>query len=207
MIAFIEGKIAEKGVDSVTVDTGGVGWDLRCSAQTSRSLPQPGASARVYTRMIVREDAMDIYGFATQDERMMFDRLRDVSGIGAKSALSVLSALSARELISCVSASDVAALSKAPGVGKKTAARIIMELRDKLNLPDQPYMEAGTVAAGGAQSDAVSALTALGYSALEAQKLVGRVMAVRLEGAGMEDGNAPYSTEEIVRDALRMSRL
>jgi len=207
MIAFLEGKIAEKNIDSVIVDTGGVGWDLRCSMQTSRSLPQLGANARVYTRMIVREDAMDIYGFAAQDERMMFDKLRDVSGIGAKSALSILSTLSVKDLLSCVSASDISSLSKAPGIGKKTAARIIMELRDKLKLPDQPFTDITPSQIGSAQAEAVSALAALGYSAQEAQKLVARVIAVRLEGLGTEGGASAYSTEDIVRDALRMIRL
>ncbi|MDR2505842.1 MAG: Holliday junction branch migration protein RuvA [Oscillospiraceae bacterium] len=215
MFAYIEGNIAEKNTDSIVIEAGGIGWELRCSLQTIRSLPPPGASAKVYTRMRVSENAPpELFGFATREERTMFEKLCTVNGVGAKSAQSLLSALTVKELLAALSSSNVAQISKAQGIGRKTAERIIMDLRDKLlplaekyfgaqgQLPDMPQSETTPTALYGAQSDAASALASLGFPASEAKLLVARVIGVRMEG-----GEAIGSAEEIVRDALRMRNM
>lgn len=178
MIALLEGKIAEKSEGEVIVMTaGGVGYRLMCSVNTLSTLPQAGESCRIYTHMNVREDAMELYGFLHTEERDMFRRLISVSGIGPKSALFVLGSMPLPELRLAILTGDTAALSRAPGVGKKTAQRISLELKDKLT---QDALSAGVVTedslvvgsvdapAQDALSEALQALKALGYSPQEA---------------------------------------
>ncbi len=179
MIAFIEGKVADKAPGELVLSAGGVGYLLMCSNSTLAEAPARGETWRCYTVLNVREDAMELFGFATRQERTMFRRLCSVTGVGAKTALGVLSALSVRDLSIAIVTGDVAALSRAPGIGKKTAQRIVLELKDKV---EQQDVEAGGAAAApkaapvsSAQQEAQAALQALGYTAAEAAKALSRV--------------------------------
>ena len=180
MIAFIEGKVAEKNHGELIINAGGVGFLLMCSNATIAAAPEMGKEWRCYTVMNVREDAMELFGFATKQEREMFKRLCTVTGVGAKTALGVLSALPLRDLSIAIVTGDVNALSRAPGIGKKTAQRIVLELRDKVEQQDIPAPKNAPAApvsapAGGIQKEAQAALQALGYTAAEAAKAISRV--------------------------------
>ena len=179
MITFIEGKVAEKNPgELVMMSAGGVGFSLMCSNATLSAAPGKGETWRCYTVMNVREDAIELFGFASRQEREMFRRLCTVTGVGAKTALGVLSALSLRDLSVAIVTGDVTALSRAPGIGKKTAQRIVLELKDKVE--QQDVSAPGAVApvsapAGSAQQEAQAALQALGYTAAEAARAVNLV--------------------------------
>ena len=178
MIAFIEGKVAEKNPGELVLNAGGVGFSLMCSSTTLSAAPGTGESWRCYTVMNVREDAMELFGFATKQEREMFRRLCTVTGVGAKTALGVLSALPMRELSIAIVTGDVTALSRAPGIGKKTAQRIVLELKDKVEQQDVSVPAGGAPAsapATSAEQEALAALQALGYTAAEAARAVSAV--------------------------------
>ena len=178
MIAFIEGKVAEKNPGELVLSAGGVGFSLMCSSATLAAAPGTGENWRCYTVMNVREDAMELFGFATKQEREMFRRLCTVTGVGAKTALGVLSALPMRELSVAIVTGDVTALSRAPGIGKKTAQRIVLELRDKVEQQDVSVPAGGAPAsapATSAEQEALAALQALGYTAAEAARAVSAV--------------------------------
>ena len=178
MIAFIEGKVAEKNPGELVLNAGGVGFSLMCSSATLSAAPGTGESWRCYTVMNVREDAMELFGFATKQEREMFRRLCTVTGVGAKTALGVLSALPMRELSVAIVTGDVTALSRAPGIGKKTAQRIVLELKDKVEQQDVSVPAVGAPAsapATSAEQEALAALQALGYTAAEAARAVSAV--------------------------------
>lgn len=180
MIAFIEGKIAEKNPGELVMNAGGVGFSLMCSNATLSAAPEMGREWRCYTVMNVREDAMELFGFATKQEREMFRRLCSVTGVGAKTALGVLSALPLRDLSIAILTGDVAALSRAPGIGKKTAQRIVLELKDKVEQQDVSMTKNAPAApvsapAGGIVREAQAALQALGYTSAEAARAVNLV--------------------------------
>ena len=180
MIALIEGKIAEKNHGELVILAGGVGFSLMCSNATISAAPEMGKEWRCYTVMNVREDAMELFGFATKQEREMFRRLCGVTGVGAKTALGILSALPLRDLSIAIVTSDVNALSRAPGIGKKTAQRIVLELRDKVEQQDVSLPKGAPAAivsapAGGIQKEAQAALQALGYTAAEAARALSAV--------------------------------
>lgn len=178
MIAFIEGKVAEKNPGELVLNAGGVGFSLMCSSATLSAAPGTGESWRCYTVMNVREDAMELFGFATKQEREMFRRLCTVTGVGAKTALGVLSALPMRELSIAIVTGDVTALSRAPGIGKKTAQRIVLELKDKVEQQDVSVPAGGapvSAPATSAEQEALAALQALGYTAAEAARAVSAV--------------------------------
>lgn len=180
MIAFIEGKVAEKNPGELVVSAGGVGFSLLCSNATIAAAPEIDKPFRCYTVMNVREDAMELFGFATKLEREMFRKLCTVTGVGAKTALGILSALPLRELSIAIVTGDATALSRAPGIGKKTAQRIILELRDKVEQAEvssaAPGASAAPIApAGGIQREAQAALQALGYTSAEAARALNLV--------------------------------
>ena len=179
MITFIEGKVAEKNAgELVMMSAGGVGFSLMCSNATLSAAPGKGETWRCYTVMNVREDAIELFGFASRQEREMFRRLCTVTGVGAKTALGVLSALPMRELSIAIVTGDVAALSRAPGIGKKTAQRIVLELKDKVEQQDVSAPGAAapvSAPVGSAQQEAQAALQALGYTAAEAARAVNLV--------------------------------
>lgn len=181
MYAFIEGQVCEKAAGTLVLLAGGVGYQLNCSMTTLQAAPPMGETMRCYTYLSVREDAMELYGFATREERSLFLSLTGISGVGAKMALALLGAMPLRELSLAILLGDVTALSRAPGIGKKTAQRIALELKDKISQADVNGAEEKTPAAdahalsGSAVSDAMEALTALGYSGTEARDALMKV--------------------------------
>ena len=197
MYAFIEGKVCEKTNGTLVLMAAGVGWQLNCSNTTLQAAPALGETMRCQTVLSVREDAMELYGFATKEEKEMFLRLTAISGVGPKMALGLLGAMPLRDLNMAILLDDVQALSRAPGIGKKTAQRIAMELKDKISQADvsSPVGAVGVPAAESGNADAVTealeALTALGYSAQEARSALSRVKD--------QSGKA----EELIRLALR----
>ena len=197
MYAFIEGEVCEKLNGTLVLLASGVGWQLNCSNNTLQAAPPLGEKMRCYTFLSVREDAMELFGFATREEKEMFLQLTSVSGIGPKTALGVLGAMPLRDLNLAILLGDVNALSRAPGIGKKTAQRIALELKDKIAQAD---VSAAAVPAAGAPVSAVSpdavteaieALISLGYSSTEARNAI---TAVR------DQTDKP---EELIRLALR----
>ena len=180
MIDFIEGTVESKAPGELVLSAGGVGFLLMCSNTTLAEAPAKGEKWRCHTLLNVREDAMELFGFATRQERAMFKRLCQVTGVGAKTALGVLSALPLRDLSVAIVTGDAAALSRAPGVGKKTAQRIVLELKDKVEQQDISAASAAGAAApaamvGDAQREAQAALQALGYTAAEAARAINLV--------------------------------
>src|SRR3954462_2156663 len=147
MIALIRGVLIEKHPNQVIVDTGGVGYDIAIPVSTFTMLPEAGAEVRLRIHTHVREDALSLYGFFTQDEKALFEKLISVSGIGPTLAVKILSGLAAPDLILSIRRGEVEQLVKVPGVGKKTAERMVLELRDKL--PAMTGEESGVPAAEG----------------------------------------------------------
>ncbi len=197
MYAFIEGTVCEKTGGSLVIQAGGVGYLLTCSLSTIQAAPAVGETMRCLTYFSVREDAMELFGFATREEKEMFLQLTSVSGIGPKTALGVLGAMPLRELNLAILLGDVNALSRAPGIGKKTAQRIALELKDKISQSD---VSAAAVPAQGAAapalspdavSEAIEAMIALGYSSTEARNAISQVR---------DQTDKP---EELIRLALR----
>ena len=165
MIGRIHGKLVEKHPPQIVVDVQGVGYELDVPMSTFYQLPATGAEVTLYTHLAVREDAHQLFGFATEPERRAFRQLLRISGVGARTALSVLSGLSVADLRDAVSAQDGGRLTKIPGIGKKTAERLLLELRDKL---DAVTVAAGASKGDGQTGDISNALLALGYNEREA---------------------------------------
>lgn len=176
MYAHIDGVLAEKGADALVIDCGGVGYELICSRTTISAAPRVGERMKCFTVLSVREDALELFGFATREEKALYEKLRAVSGIGPRTALNMLSALSVRELSVAIVTGDVNAISRAPGVGKKTAQRVVLELREKI---DNAALEGAAAlpasAVTGPVGEAIEALMALGYSAQDAQRAIAAV--------------------------------
>jgi len=164
LIGKISGKLIERHPPQVIVDVHGVGYEINVPMSTFYQLPATGNDVTLYTHLIVREDAHQLYGFASEQERHVFRQLLKISGVGARTALSVLSGMSVSDLYEAVSAQDSARLTKVPGIGKKTAERLLLELKDKLDLT----VVATSAAGGGQTGDILNALLALGYNGKEA---------------------------------------
>lgn len=174
MYAFISGTVEETDQNSVVIDAGGVGYLIQCPTSVINAVT-PGEKRKIYTYQHVREDAIVLYGFLTKEDRTMFLRLISVSGIGPKIGLQILSSVSARDLALILVSGDASALTKVPGVGKKTAERLILELREKVDNDEfatAMKMPAAVSANKNMISDAIYALAALGYSSQEAAKAV-----------------------------------
>jgi Holliday junction DNA helicase RuvA len=185
MIAFLEGEVVDKGAGRVVLDVGGVGYELLVPSSVLAGMPSVGARARVHTRMVVREDAMTLYGFGSADEREVFDLLTGVSGVGPKVALAFLSSLAPDALRRAVVAGDADALTVVPGVGKKVAQRVVLDLRDKLG------GEGAEVIVIGPLADVREALLALGLTPSEASQAMSDLE---------PDGKAP---DDLLREALQ----
>ncbi|MDD6305829.1 MAG: Holliday junction branch migration protein RuvA [Clostridiales bacterium] len=176
MYSYIKGTLTEMEEDALVVEANGVGYHIYTTGQTFRYLPSLGEEIKVYTYLHIREDAMLLFGFLTKDELKVFKLLLGVSGIGPKGALAILSVMTTDDLRFAVLGDDAKAIAKAPGVGAKTAQRLILELKDKLSLEDafeqklEHVQEAAVEKAKGAKNEAVQALVALGYSSSEALK-------------------------------------
>lgn len=199
MIAYIKGELAEIGEDSIVVEcASGVAYQIRVPASLLPGLPGLGSQVKVNTYLHVREDAVQLFGFLTKDDLKVFQLLLGVNGIGPKGALSVLSVITPDDLRFAVLSDDVKTISKVPGIGNKTAQRMIIELKDKMKLEDVLTGASGTEpvkiegAGGEARSEAVLALTALGYSNAESLKAVNQV----------ENGEQ-MDTETLLKAALR----
>ena len=169
MIGRITGRLAEKNPPQILVDVNGVGYELEVPMSTFYGLPATGQTVSLSTHLAVREDGHFLYGFATEDERSAFRQLLKVAGIGARTALAVLSGLSVADLAQAIALQESGRLVKIPGIGKKTAERLLLELRDKLPKALPAAHAHAASAAGGAQGDIANALLALGYNDKEAQ--------------------------------------
>ena len=175
MYSYIKGTIEEVYEDLIVVENGGIGYNIHVPLRVLDELPGRGGQVKIYTYLHVREDAFTLFGFLSRDEIGMFRLLLNVSGIGPRGALSVLSVLSANEIRFAVASDDVKTISSAPGVGKKTAQRLIMELKDKVSIEDavgtlQENPELVSHGGNAVKKEAAEALTALGYSGAEAAK-------------------------------------
>jgi holliday junction DNA helicase RuvA len=198
MIGQLRGQLLHKQPPHLLLDVQGVGYELEAPMSTFYVLPRVGAEVTLYTHLLVREDAHALFGFATPAERALFRSLIKVNGVGARLAVTILSGIQAEEFVRCVHEGDSAALVRLPGIGKKTAERLVIEMRDRLDdwhtkAPLVSGRIAGSAAPGpvGAVEEAVSALMALGYKPHEAGRMVRAVEAVGL------------ASEEIIRRALQ----
>jgi Holliday junction DNA helicase RuvA len=173
MIHRLRGQLVEKDAEGVVVDVGGVGYRASASASSLRALPPIGEECVLHTRMVVREDAMLLFGFADRGERAAFDSLTAVTKVGPKLALAILSAMNPQEVAEAVGRGDVVKLASVPGLGRKTAERLILELRGKNLAALDPGLSGGDV--GGPYVEAREGLTALGYSLEEAEHALKQV--------------------------------
>ena len=190
MIGFLEGRIAAKTAPAVTLDVGGVGYELEAPMSTFLNLPAVGEKVRLITHLVVREDAHILYGFATEAERRLFRNLLKVSGVGPKIALGVLSGMSVEGFTRCVLGEDVTTLTRIPGIGRKTAERLIIEMRDRVHAAAAGAGLPATSSPGDPHGEAFDALVALQYKPAEATRL--------LKGI-----TGSHSTEELIRLALQ----
>lgn len=196
MFYSITGRVVHRDTQSVAVETGGVAFQCSTTLSTLKTIGEKGSTATLYTYLNVREDALDLFGFATEQEMECFKLLISVSGVGPKAALSILSELTPDKLALCLATGDSKSITRAQGVGPKLAQRVVLELKDKLakglELPaDSPEIQAaGLAAADGNAAEAVSALTMLGYSQSEAAMAVSKL-----------DGDLPV--EELIKQALK----
>ena len=184
MYAYIKGTLTEIAEEAVIVEAGGIGYNIKVSTTTADLLPGVGSEVKIYTYTLVREDSFSLYGFLTRDDLDIFKKLITVSGIGPKGGLAILSVMSADALRFAVAGGDAKAIAKAPGVGAKTAERVILDLRDKISIEDtlrnlgssggQTGGDTG-MADNKMKREAIEALTALGYSASEATAAVKKV--------------------------------
>ena len=192
MIGSLRGKLTFKQAPAVIIECSGVGYDVETPMSTFFELPAVGDELFLFTHLLVREDAQILYGFATDTERALFRSVLKVRGVGARIGLAILSSMSVAGFNRCIEYEDVAALSKIPGIGKKTAERLIIEMRDRIDksITTDPI---GLHTEPGAKSEAVDALVALGYKPGEVTKLIGKLDV---------DGQ---SAEDIIRLALRQA--
>jgi Holliday junction DNA helicase RuvA len=195
MIGALRGRLTLKQAPTIIIECHGVGYEVETPMSTFLELPPIGDELFLFTHLVVREDAQMLYGFATQDERALFRLLLRISGVGAKMALAVLSAMSVEGFRRCVEYEDTASLVKVPGIGKKTAERLIIEMRDRIDTPSAQTGATRVQPEVGAKSEAVDALISLGYKPREVQKLIGEL---DVEGK---------SAEDIIRLALRQVAL
>ena len=184
MISFLEGDVAERSGGRVVISVGGVGYDVLVPASTLAKLPPIGRPTRIYTRMVVRDDAMTLFGFANADERELFDLLVTVNGIGPRVALSFLSVLSPDAFRRAVCSGDIGALTVVPGVGKKVAQRVVLDLKDKLG--------GEVVIVDGPLADVREALLSLGLTQQEASDAM----------TGLAP-NGDAAVEDLLREALQ----
>lgn len=198
MYAFLEGLVAEKTNNELVLNVNGVGYQVLCTQSAMAAAPAKDEFMRIYTWLSVREDAMELFGFHSKEERSMFLHLNSVTGIGPRTAMNVLGSMPLKDLTLAILTEDLQMLSRAPGIGKKTAQRITLELKDRMSkeelagrlsvLPTGP-----TSTPSGAVGEAIAALSALGYSQSEAALAVSRV----------HQAGSDLPSDELVRQALR----
>jgi holliday junction DNA helicase RuvA len=196
LIGRLHGKLVAKQPPQLLLDVHGVGYEIEAPMSTFYSLPPVGSETILHTHLSIREDAHVLFGFATEAERKLFRVLIKVNGVGPKLALGVLSGMPVEQFVRCIEDGDATTLTRLPGVGKKTAERLLVEMRDRLRDFDNPVALPGMVSAApitrsGAEADAISALIALGYKPNEAAKAI----------EGIETSS--LTSEEIIRRALQ----
>jgi holliday junction DNA helicase RuvA len=185
MISFLDGEVVDKSVGRIVLDVGGIGYELAVPSSLLAALPSVGDRARVHTRLVVREDSMTLFGFASTDERELFDLLTGVTGVGPKVALAFLSSLKPEALRRAVASGDADALTVVPGVGKKVAQRVVLDLRERLGGGGAEIIAIGPLA------DVRDALLALGLTPVEASQVLSDIDA---------EGKAP---DDLLREALQ----
>lgn len=206
MYSYICGTLEEISENLITVEAGGVGYEINIPASVMAGLPRQGSEVKIYTHFSVKEDDQSLYGFLTAEDKNMFRQLISVNGIGPKGALGILSVLKPSDLRLAIMTGDAKSISSAPGIGKKTAERVILDLRDKITKsagygdPAAVIFEGGSGLSASAQnvgpvSEAIDALTFLGYSRMEAGRAVGSVQFTE----GM-------TTEDLLKEALKAIR-
>jgi Holliday junction DNA helicase RuvA len=197
MIGRLRGELVYKRPPQLMLDVGGVGYELEAPMSTFYELPTAGATVTLFTHLAVREDAQVLYGFGREQERSLFRGLIRVTGVGPRMALAILSGMDARRFAQCIEQEDEAALIRVPGIGRKTAQRLIIEMRDRLDgigsgpAAAAPGLPGSQAAENGALADAISALVALGYKPLDATRMA----------RAADDG--ARTSEDIIRRALR----
>ncbi len=194
MIRFLRGVVAEKGTDRVIIDVGGIGYCCFVSPSALSNLPPPGSEAMIHTHLHVREDAVSLYGFVSAEELRLFELLLGVSGVGPKVGLGIISSISPPDFYKAVLFEDDEALTLVPGIGRKTAQRLILELRDKIGVKKREGTRSRAGTALDPAGQAEEALIALGYSRGEAADAV--------RGA-REDGSPDMSLEDLIHRGLR----
>lgn len=195
MIGSLRGRLSHKQPPQILVECGGVGYEVETPMSTFLELPGAGADVELFTHLQVRDDAHVLYGFSTRAERTLFRALLRVSGVGAKMALSILSAMGVADFARCVRHEDAAMLTRIPGVGRKTADRLIIEMRDRLEAAPAtlPGQTAKAATDGDARGEAFDALVALGYKPAEVKRLLG----------GLDTGG--QTAEDLIRKALKQA--
>lgn len=198
MIGLVHGIILEKQPPQLLIDVNGLGYEIDAPMSTFYQLPDVGEKVKLFTHFVVREDAQQLFGFFTRDERALFRTLLKVNGVGPRLALTILSKASPEEFVRCVLDNDTASLVRLPGVGKKTAERLVIEMRDKLSDwyqgaagDRQTDMQTNTGSRHHVLQDAISALVALGYKQQEANRVVSKI------------DNGQTSSEELIKSALQ----
>jgi Holliday junction DNA helicase RuvA len=191
MIGFIRGKLVFKSASLICIETNGLGYELEIPTSTFYDLPQEGSDVRLVTHLQVREDSHTLYGFLKDEERQLFRALTKISGVGARIALGVLSGINVKNFYSCVSQKDIATLTTLPGVGKKTAERLIIEMQDKVML-GITAIDASSSVQSNTLNEAFNALIALGYKVHEARHVLEKINA---------DGKI---VEELLKEALQI---
>jgi Holliday junction DNA helicase RuvA len=192
MIAAVRGEVMVRRPDHVVLDAGGVGYRLAVSAETLKAVPAAGSETFLHAELVAREDSLSLYGFASEEERDLFGELVSVSGVGPKVAVAVLSGGPARELLRAIAAGDAKRFQAVPGIGKRTAERIIVELREKVAGALEEEVAIAVIEGGDARALARDGLVNLGYAPLEAEQLLD----------GIESGDP----QELIATALRKAR-
>lgn len=197
MIGQLRGVLLSKQPPALMLNVQGVGYELEAPMTTFYDLPQEGTELMLHTHLVVREDAQLLFGFSTENQRNLFRHLLRISGIGPRVGLAILSGLSVQEFRLCINSEDVVRLTKVPGIGRKTAERVILELRGK-QLPGMAGDEEAAVSGStdDIRADAVSALTALGYREKDAEKVIGQL-------ADQSGADEKLSSESLIRQALQ----
>ncbi|HEX7728626.1 MAG TPA: Holliday junction branch migration protein RuvA [Terracidiphilus sp.] len=198
MIAHLRGKLIEKEPGRAIVEAGGVGYDVAITVPTFTALPSVGAEASLHVHTQVSEDQIALFGFMDREEKRLFERLITVSGVGPRLAIKMLSGISPERTVQAIRGQDHAQLTKIPGVGKKLAERLVVELKDKLDDFAVAPIQAGSVVAGAAVDDVLSALVNLGYQRPSAEKAI--------EQAVAKDERLKDSFDELFRGALKVIR-
>lgn len=191
MIGFVRGKLVAKQPPVLLIDVNGVGYEVEAPMTTFYDLPETGKEIVLHTHLVVRDDAHTLFGFAKLSDRALFRSLIKISGVGPRMALAILSGMSADAFVRCIQDNDAAALTRVPGIGKKTAERLVVELRDRLGKGDSGAAELPAAGPANAVEEAVSALIALGYKPPDASRMV--------RGIDSKD----LAVEEIIRRALQ----